>query len=83
MPTVKILGSYILVLTALIFLVAIFIFKGNMNTFISNKMKEQAGENIKSSMILYVDSAPECLTARKPGFDEMLWYCSNTCTDYT
>jgi len=49
--------SGIFILLGILFLVAIFVFKGSMNNIISKKMKEQAGVTIKQSMALYVDSA--------------------------
>jgi thiol-disulfide isomerase/thioredoxin len=57
MPTLKIIGNYAFLFIIILFLVALFVFKGSMNTLISKKMKEQAGENIKKSMAMYVDSA--------------------------
>jgi thioredoxin 1 len=47
----------IFILLAILFLVSLFVFKGSMNNLISKKMKEQAGETIKKSMAMYVDSA--------------------------
>lgn len=47
----------IFILIAILFLVSLFIFKGSMDMLISKKMKEQAGETIKKSMAMYVDSA--------------------------
>jgi len=49
--------SSIFILLAVLFLVSLFVFKGSMNTLISKKMKEQAGETVKKSMAMYVDSA--------------------------
>lgn len=49
--------SSILILLAVLFLVSLFVFKGSMNTLISKKMKEKAGETIKKTMAMYVDSA--------------------------
>jgi thiol-disulfide isomerase/thioredoxin len=53
----KTMISGIFILLAVLFLVSLFVFKGSMNTLISKKMKEQAGETIKKSMAMYVDSA--------------------------
>ena len=53
----KTMVSGIFILLGILFLVAIFVFKGSMNNIISKKMKEQAGVTIKQSMALYVDSA--------------------------
>ena len=49
--------SSFFILIAVLFLVSLFVFKGSMNTLISKKVKEQAGENIINSMAMYVDSA--------------------------
>jgi len=53
----KTVMSSIFILLAILFLVSLFVFKGSMNSLISKKMKEQAGETIKKSMAMYVDSA--------------------------
>ena len=53
----KTMMSSIFILLGILFLMALFVFKGNMNDLISKKMKEQAGETIKKSMAFYVDSA--------------------------
>lgn len=53
----KTMMSSIFILLAILFFVALFVFKGSMNTLISKKMKEQAGETIQKSMAMYVDSA--------------------------
>jgi thioredoxin 1 len=53
----KTMMSSIFILLAILFLVALFVFKGSMNTLISKKMKEQAGVTIQNSMAMYVDSA--------------------------
>ena len=53
----KTVMSSIFILLAILFLVALFVFKGSMNTLISKKMKEQAGETIQKSMAMFVDSA--------------------------
>jgi thioredoxin 1 len=53
----KTVMSSLLILLAILFLVSLFVFKGSMNTLISKKMKEQAGETVKKSMAMYVDSA--------------------------
>ncbi len=41
----------------ILFLVLLFVFKGSMNTLVSNKMREQAGVDLKKSTEEYVDSA--------------------------
>jgi len=45
------------ILLAVGFFVVLFVFRGSMNSFVSNKMKEQAGEGIKKSVAQIVDSA--------------------------
>jgi thiol-disulfide isomerase/thioredoxin len=52
----KTVMSSIFILLAIMFLVSLFVFKESMNSLISKKMKEQAGETIKKSMAMYVDS---------------------------
>jgi thioredoxin 1 len=42
---------------AIVFLVLLFVFKGNMNTFMSKKMKEQSDNKTAKSMALLVDSS--------------------------
>jgi thiol-disulfide isomerase/thioredoxin len=54
---IKTVMSSIFILLAVMFIATLFFFKGNMNTLISKMMKEQAGENIKNSMVMFVDSA--------------------------
>jgi len=53
----KTVMSSIFILLAVLFLVSLFVFRGSMNTLISKKMKEQAGESIQKSIEMYVDSA--------------------------
>ena len=57
MPSLKIIGNYAFLVIMILFIVSLFVFKGSMNALISKKMKEQAGESVKKSMALYVDSA--------------------------
>jgi thioredoxin 1 len=45
------------IILVILFLVLLFVFKGSMNTFVSKKMKAQAGETILKSMPLLLDSA--------------------------
>jgi thiol-disulfide isomerase/thioredoxin len=53
----KTLLNIVFLIMGTLFLLLLFLFKGNMNTLISKKMKEQAGETIQKSMAMYVDSA--------------------------
>ena len=53
----KTMMSSIFILIAILFLLSLFVFKGSMNTLISKKMKEQAGETVKKNLAMYVDSA--------------------------
>jgi thioredoxin 1 len=57
MPSLKVIGNYVILVIAILFLGALFVFKGNLNTLVSKKMKEQAGEKVKKDMAMYVDSA--------------------------
>jgi thioredoxin 1 len=57
MPSLKIIGNYSFLFIIILFLVALFVFKGSMNNLISKKMKEQAGETINKSMAMYINSA--------------------------
>lgn len=41
----------------ILFLVLLFVYKGSMNTFVTNKMREQAGVDVTKSTEEYVDSA--------------------------
>ena len=56
MPSLKIIGNYAFLVLIILFIVALFVFKGSMNTLISKKMKEQVSESVKKSIAMYVDS---------------------------
>lgn len=53
----KTMMSTLFVILAVLFLAALFIFQGSMNSFVSKKMKEESGETIQKSLAIYVDSA--------------------------
>jgi thioredoxin 1 len=53
----KYLMNIIFIILAILSIVLLFVFKGSMNSFVSQKMKEQAGQTILKSMSLVVDSA--------------------------
>jgi thioredoxin 1 len=45
------------ILLGVLFLVLLGVYKGEMNTLVSTKMKEQAGEDVQKDIAIYVDSA--------------------------
>jgi thioredoxin 1 len=53
----KTMMSTLFVTLAVLFLIALFIFKDSMNNLISKKMKEESGVTIQKSLAMYVDSA--------------------------
>jgi thioredoxin 1 len=57
MERFKTILNFAFIILAILFMVLLFVFKGSMNTLISKKMKEQAGETIQKSMAMFVDSA--------------------------
>ena len=56
-PRFKAIMNVAFIILAILFLVLLFVFKGNMNDFVSKKMKEQAGVTVLKRMPIYVDSA--------------------------
>jgi thiol-disulfide isomerase/thioredoxin len=56
-PRFKAIMNIAFIILSILFLVLLFVFKGNLNDFVSKKMKEQAGIAVLKSIPLYVDSA--------------------------
>lgn len=46
-----------ILILAILFIVFLFLFKGEMHTVISKKMQEQAGDQVQSEVMEYLDSA--------------------------